>query len=225
MTDVVNQLKTQESSAFRFPNKLHDIFAALQRARGGYSWFRFCLMASAFEFTLNGRSIRVSDVSPNTTLLEYLHQLRAHRLKEGCCAEGDCGACSVAIIERGADGKPTYRAVNSCIMPVCCLVAGREVVTVEGVGCSAKQHPVQQRWSSISVRNAAIARRVSSARCSRATIAAIFTRTTTFDEQLAGNLLPLHGTGRSAQRRRMVHCHRASRNTGRRCLCRAAQDG
>ena len=100
-------------------------------------------MASAFEFTLNGRSIRVSDVSPNTTLLEYLRNSGLTGSKEGC-AEGDCGACSVAIIERGADGKPTYRAVNSCIMPVC-LVAGREVVTVEGVGCSAKQHPVQQK--------------------------------------------------------------------------------
>jgi xanthine dehydrogenase molybdopterin binding subunit/xanthine dehydrogenase small subunit len=100
-------------------------------------------MASAFEFTLNGRSIRVADVSPNTTLLEYLRDSGLTGSKEGC-AEGDCGACSVAIIERGADGKPTYRAVNSCIMPVC-LVAGREVVTVEGVGCSAKPHPVQQK--------------------------------------------------------------------------------
>lgn len=100
-------------------------------------------MASAFEFTLNGRLIRVSDVSPNTTLLDYLRNSGLTGAKEGC-AEGDCGACSVAIIERGADGKATYRAVNSCIMPVC-LVAGREVVTVEGVGCSARQHPVQQK--------------------------------------------------------------------------------
>jgi xanthine dehydrogenase molybdopterin binding subunit/xanthine dehydrogenase small subunit len=100
-------------------------------------------MASAFEFTLNGRAVRVADVSPNTTLLEYLRDSGLTGSKEGC-AEGDCGACSVAIIERGSDGKPTYRAVNSCIMPVC-LVAGREVVTVEGVGCSAKPHPVQQK--------------------------------------------------------------------------------
>jgi len=100
-------------------------------------------MASAFEFTLNGRSVRVADVSPNTTLLEYLRNSGLTGSKEGC-AEGDCGACSVAIIERGSDGKPTYRSVNSCIMPVC-LIAGREVVTVEGVGCSTHQHPVQQK--------------------------------------------------------------------------------
>lgn len=100
-------------------------------------------MATAFEFILNGRSVRVADVSPNTTLLEYLRGNGLTGSKEGC-AEGDCGACSVAIIERNAKGQPTYRAVNSCLMPVC-LLAGREVVTVEGVGCSARPHPVQQK--------------------------------------------------------------------------------
>jgi xanthine dehydrogenase large subunit len=99
-------------------------------------------MASAFEFTLNGRSVRVAGVSPNTTLLEYLRNSGLTGSKEGC-AEGDCGACSVAIVERDTAGTPTYRAVNSCLMPVC-LVAGREVVSVEGVGCSAKMHPVQR---------------------------------------------------------------------------------
>jgi xanthine dehydrogenase large subunit len=99
-------------------------------------------MASAFEFTLNGRSVRVADVSPNTTLLEYLRNAGLTGSKEGC-AEGDCGACSVAIVERDAAGTPTYRAVNSCLMPVC-LIAGREIVSVEGVGCSAKMHPVQR---------------------------------------------------------------------------------
>ena len=106
-------------------------------------------MAGAFEFTLNGKPVRVAGVSPNTTLLEFLRASGLTGAKEGC-AEGDCGACSVAIIERAADGRPTYRAVNSCLMPVC-LVAGREVVTVEGV-CKAESgkrkaenhlHPVQ----------------------------------------------------------------------------------
>jgi xanthine dehydrogenase molybdopterin binding subunit/xanthine dehydrogenase small subunit len=99
-------------------------------------------MAGAFEFTLNGRPVRVEAVSPNTTLLEYLRSSGLTGSKEGC-AEGDCGACSVAIIEQDANGKPTYRAVNSCLMPVC-LLAGREVVSVEGVGCSANMHPVQR---------------------------------------------------------------------------------
>ena len=96
-------------------------------------------MVAQFEFTLNGRSVRVADVSPNTTLLDYLRGSGLTGSKEGC-AEGDCGACSIALIERGSDGKPTYRAVNSCIMPVR-LVAGRDVVSVEGVCNSALRTP------------------------------------------------------------------------------------
>jgi xanthine dehydrogenase small subunit len=100
------------------------------------------LMSRPLEFTLNGRPVRVEGVSPNTTLLEFLRGSGLTGSKEGC-AEGDCGACSVAIVERDSDGKPVYRAVNSCLMPVC-LVAGREVISVEGVGCSANLHPVQR---------------------------------------------------------------------------------
>ena len=58
-------------------------------------------MAAALQFVLNGRIVEVENCSPNTTLLEFL---RGHGLtgtKEGC-AEGDCGACSVAIVERKA---------------------------------------------------------------------------------------------------------------------------
>jgi xanthine dehydrogenase molybdopterin binding subunit/xanthine dehydrogenase small subunit len=99
-------------------------------------------MSAAFEFTLNGKPVRVEAVSPNTTLLDFLRGTGLTGSKEGC-AEGDCGACSVAIIERDANGKAAYRAVNSCLMPVC-LLAGREVVSVEGVGCSKQMHPVQR---------------------------------------------------------------------------------
>jgi len=98
-------------------------------------------IAHAFEFTLNGRAVRIQGISPNTTLLEYLRGTEQTGTKEGC-AEGDCGACSVAIVETGPDGRAVYRAVNSCLLPVC-LLAGREVVTVEGVGCSKRLHPVQ----------------------------------------------------------------------------------
>src|SRR5262249_50865733 len=39
------------------------------------------------------------------------------------------------------DGKPAYRAINSCLVPLP-LMAGRDVVTVEGAGCG-KLHRVQ----------------------------------------------------------------------------------
>jgi len=97
---------------------------------------------TSFSFTLNGRAVTVSGEPTHTTLLQYVRANGKTGTKEGC-AEGDCGACTVAIVDRDASGKPTYRAVNACItlLP---MVAGREVVTVEGIGTPDALHPVQQ---------------------------------------------------------------------------------
>jgi len=100
-------------------------------------------MPAAFDFSLNGQNVRVENISPNTTLLEFLRATGRTGTKEGC-AEGDCGACSVAIVESDANGKKTFRAINSCLMPIC-LLAGREVISVEGVACGTTLHPVQQK--------------------------------------------------------------------------------
>ncbi|HWF18157.1 MAG TPA: xanthine dehydrogenase molybdopterin binding subunit [Verrucomicrobiae bacterium] len=100
-------------------------------------------MRGAIEFVLNGRAVRVRDCSPNLTLLEYLRGHGCTGSKEGC-AEGDCGACSVAIIDRDSNGHACYRAINSCLVPLPSL-AGREVITVEGVaGGNGELHPVQR---------------------------------------------------------------------------------
>src|ERR1051325_6950799 len=98
-------------------------------------------MAARLEFTLNGRAVIVENCSPNLTLLEWLRTSGLTGSKEGC-AEGDCGACSVAIVERDSQGRTCYRSINSCLVPLC-LMAGREIVTVEGVGCCRQLHPVQ----------------------------------------------------------------------------------
>jgi xanthine dehydrogenase molybdopterin binding subunit/xanthine dehydrogenase small subunit len=98
-------------------------------------------MQNAIEFRLNGKQVRVESVSPNVTLLDWLRGSGLTGSKEGC-AEGDCGACSVAIVDLGRDGKPTYRSINSCLVPLP-LMAGRDIVTVEGVA-GDKFHPVQQ---------------------------------------------------------------------------------
>ena len=97
---------------------------------------------SALTFTLNGRSITVQDVSPNTTLLEFLRASGCTGTKEGC-AEGDCGACSVVIVDQDAKGKNAFRAINSCLVPIS-LLAGKNVITVEGVAAD-RPHPVQQK--------------------------------------------------------------------------------
>jgi len=98
-------------------------------------------MTNVFEFTLNGDPIRLENCSPNLTLLEWLRARRLTGAKEGC-AEGDCGACSIAMAERDYLGRITWRAVNSCLLPMA-LVAGREIITVEGVG-RGERHPIQQ---------------------------------------------------------------------------------
>jgi xanthine dehydrogenase small subunit len=91
------------------------------------------------EFTINGKTSTITN--PVMTLLEYLRSQRMTGTKEGC-ADGDCGACTVAVIGQDANGKPHYQAMNSCIMPLGSL-AERDVITVEGIANSAL-HPVQE---------------------------------------------------------------------------------
>ena len=97
--------------------------------------------SSSFDFTLNGEKVSVEGLAATTTLLHWLRATGRTGSKCGC-DEGDCGACTVALLERDHEGRATYRAVNSCLtlLP---MVAGREVVTVEGLAKGAELHPVQ----------------------------------------------------------------------------------
>jgi xanthine dehydrogenase molybdopterin binding subunit/xanthine dehydrogenase small subunit len=99
-----------------------------------------------FDLTVNGRVVHVEGVAPTMTLLDWLRGSGRTGSKCGC-AEGDCGACTVALVDRDAGGKPAYRAINSCIalLP---MFAGREIVTVEGLAPQTAKsgpalHPVQ----------------------------------------------------------------------------------
>ena len=96
-------------------------------------------MADRIRFILNDTPVELSDVSPMTTLLDWLRDRRGLKgTKEGC-AEGDCGACTV-VLER-ADGKP--EAINSCIT-LLGQMDGQSVRTVEGLaGRDSGPHPVQ----------------------------------------------------------------------------------
>jgi xanthine dehydrogenase small subunit len=95
------------------------------------------------RFLLDGEVVEARGVGPTTTLLQYLRgPLQRCGTKEGC-AEGDCGACTVVVGERAAEGT-RYRAINSCIRFVATL-DGKEVVTVEGLRApDGALHPVQQ---------------------------------------------------------------------------------
>lgn len=94
-------------------------------------------------FTLNGMLVEERDVSPTTTLLRYLRDVRGLTgTKEGC-AEGDCGACTVAVAEPSGDGHLEWRAINSCLL-LLPAVHGKQVVTVEGLRRDGEYHPAQR---------------------------------------------------------------------------------
>lgn len=94
------------------------------------------------EITVNDRPMRVEDLSPNLSLLEFLRRNGLTGSKQGC-GEGDCGACTVILLDRDHNGRPAYRAVNSCIALLPAF-AGRRIWTVEGFAANGGAHPVQE---------------------------------------------------------------------------------
>jgi aerobic-type carbon monoxide dehydrogenase small subunit (CoxS/CutS family) len=87
------------------------------------------------EFTLNGAPVAVS-VDPIARLVSTLRdELRLTCTKIGCSA-GHCGSCTVRL-----DGKP----VCACLVPTG-QVAGRDVVTVEGLAQGGKLSDLQQAF-------------------------------------------------------------------------------
>ena len=97
----------------------------------------------AVRFLRRGRVVELRDFPPTETLLDHLRlRERALGTKEGC-AEGDCGACTVAV-GRLRGGRVAYEPVNSCIQLVG-MLDGAEVVTVDDLaGPNEDLHPVQQ---------------------------------------------------------------------------------
>ena len=90
-----------------------------------------------FQLRVNGRAATV-EVDPSTPLLYVLrNDLRLDGPRFGC-GLGQCGACTVL-----AAGEP----IRSCLIPVS-AAAGKEIVTLEGLGTLQHPHPVQQAFIS-----------------------------------------------------------------------------
>ena len=95
---------------------------------------------TGIAFLLNGTPVRLGEISPTRTLLDFLREdKRLTGTKEGC-NEGDCGACTVIVTDQSGP-----RSMNACILFLPQL-DGKSVRTVEGVsGPDGQLHPVQQR--------------------------------------------------------------------------------
>ena len=87
-------------------------------------------------FNLNGKPASISADDPQMPLLYALRDdLGLHGPRFGC-GLGQCGACTVHV-----DGQ----AVRSCSVPVS-AVAGRKIVTLEGLGTPGRPHPLQRAF-------------------------------------------------------------------------------
>ena len=85
------------------------------------------------NLSVNGRPAVVDADDPQMPLLYALRDdLGLHGPKFGC-GLAQCGACTVHV-----DGQ----AVRSCVTPIS-TVAGKKVVTLEGLGTPTKLHPLQ----------------------------------------------------------------------------------
>jgi aerobic-type carbon monoxide dehydrogenase small subunit (CoxS/CutS family) len=92
-------------------------------------------MDEKIKFKLNGKATEIT-TDPNQTLLWVLrNQLGLTGTKYGC-GTGFCGACTVLI---------NREATRSCMLPVS-DIAGKEVITIEGLARGGKLHPVQKAF-------------------------------------------------------------------------------
>ena len=87
------------------------------------------------QLEVNG-AVRHLDADGDRTLLSVLRDdLELTGTKYGC-GEGQCAACTVLV-----DGQPT----KSCLTKVS-AVAGKKVLTIEGLAVNGKLHPVQEAF-------------------------------------------------------------------------------
>ncbi len=90
---------------------------------------------SRLQISVNGRPHRVVASSDTPLLYVLRNELGLNSVRFGC-GLSRCGACTVHL-----DGE----AVRCCELPVG-EVAGREVVTLEGLGTPGHLHPLQQAF-------------------------------------------------------------------------------
>jgi len=92
-------------------------------------------MASVTELDVNGSRRHINAENSRSLLSVLRDDLDMTGTKFGC-GEGQCAACTVLV-----DGQP----MKSCITKVA-SVAGKRIVTIEGLASGDKLHPVQEAF-------------------------------------------------------------------------------
>jgi len=92
-------------------------------------------MEETISFQLNGKKTEVL-IDPTQTLLWVLRNHFGLTGTKFGCGMGFCGSCTVLI-----DKEP----VRSCTLPVS-DIAGKKVITIEGLAINGKLHPVQKAF-------------------------------------------------------------------------------
>jgi len=87
------------------------------------------------SFTLNGKPVQVASARDRMLVWVLRQELGLTGTKVGCGA-GLCGACTVLV-----DDEPVF----SCSTPLA-DVAGRSVLTIEGLAKDGNLHPVQRAF-------------------------------------------------------------------------------
>jgi xanthine dehydrogenase small subunit len=120
---------------------------------------------------------------PSTTLLDWL-RAQGHRATKEGCAEGDCGACTVAVLE---PSTRSYRVMNACLV-LLPQVAGREVWTAAGIGRPGALHPAQEAMVQVGGSQCGFCTPGFVMSLFEATYRADLREAWQWDDQLAGNL-------------------------------------
>ncbi|HLN49968.1 MAG TPA: (2Fe-2S)-binding protein [Steroidobacteraceae bacterium] len=89
----------------------------------------------SIQFELNGRRVSLHTDEQRRLLWVLRTDFALTGAKYGC-GQGSCGACTVIV-----DGE----AVRSCVTPLK-DVAGKQVLTIEGLSRIGKLHPLQQAF-------------------------------------------------------------------------------
>lgn len=92
-------------------------------------------MQRTTSFTLNGKPVRVEGDGSRMLLWVLRDDLSLTGTKYGC-GSAHCGACTVMV-----ENEPA----RSCVIPLR-DVAGKRVLTIEGLGRPGRLHPLQQAF-------------------------------------------------------------------------------